>query len=274
MRSRPAEYGAPTGQAGGSLAGPWLAVDTATDTASIAIQQDDRLLAEESWTTRRRHTVQLAPRVARMLDEHELPPSSLSGIAVAIGPGSYTGLRIGLSLAKGMALGAGIDVVGVPTLDVLAAAFSSPALTARPRLWAVLRAGRGRVVAAAYPEIGSGSVAQRDGAERAHGAAGATGSADSTPPAVGGPSAQLGWPDPAALDVWTVEQLMARVGSGEWVAGEIDRELRLALERAGCFVPPPESSVRRAGWLARLGRERSEDPERPSLDDIAPVYSG
>lgn len=232
---------------------PWLAIDTATDTASIGILCNDALLSEEYWTTRRRHTVQLAPRVSRMLEEHGLYPGDLGGIAVAVGPGSYTGLRIGLSLAKGLALGADLDVVGVPTLDVLAAALSPPAMFSRPRLWAVLRAGRGRVVAAEYPPI---DRALPEGHPK---------------PALS--EVHADWPDPHDLSVWTAAELLERVEPGDLVAGELDAELRPSLVEVGCTVSSPMDCVRRAGWLALLGRSRTSRPDRPSVEDLSPVYS-
>jgi tRNA threonylcarbamoyladenosine biosynthesis protein TsaB len=233
--------------------GPWLAIDTATDAASIGLLLDDDLVSEEVWTTRRRHTQQLAPRVSRLLDDHGLRPSDLGGIAVAIGPGSYTGLRIGLSLAKGLALAGGLDVVGVPTLDVLAAAFQPPDVRNRPTLWAVLRAGRGRIVAAAYPPVAQASPLEPGG--------------------MSGPQCREDWPDPRALTVWTADELVERVAPGDWVAGELDNPLRCALLEAGCTVPSVHACVRRAGWLATTGRARASDARRPSVADLTPVYA-
>ena len=86
--------------------GPWLAIDTATDMAGIAVCHAERVVSERTWSSRRHHTRQLAPAVADALVEAGLGVADLEGIAVAIGPGSYTGLRIGLSLAKGLSLGA------------------------------------------------------------------------------------------------------------------------------------------------------------------------
>jgi tRNA threonylcarbamoyladenosine biosynthesis protein TsaB len=220
--------------ASGGLGAVWLAIDTATDSAGIALLGGG-VLAEETWTTRRRHTVQLAPKVARMLAEHQGALAALAGIAVAIGPGSYTGLRVGLAFAKGLALGADLPVVGVPTLDVLAVALSPPHVPRAALLWAVLSAGRGRVVAGAYPPS---------------------------------PAA---WPDPSALGVWTAAELVAAARPGDWVAGELSEELRRDLCASGCTVLSAAACVRRAGWLAALGRARVASAP-PSLDALAPVY--
>jgi tRNA threonylcarbamoyladenosine biosynthesis protein TsaB len=213
----------------------WLAIDTATDTAGIALD-DGVLLAEELWTTRRRHTEQLAPKVDALFVAHGREMSDLAAIAVAIGPGSYTGLRIGLALAKGLALGTGAIVVGVPTLDVLAAPLSPPHAARDAVLWAVLRAGRGRIVAGRYPP------------------------------------ASEDWPDPATLRVQTGAELVAAVRPGDWIAGEIEPDLRSALVEAGARVLAPAACARRAGWLVERGRARRVRHGAPLLGDLTPVY--
>ena len=123
-----------------------LAIDTATDTIGLAVTDGGRILAEEVWVASRHATVELAPEAARLLRRRGVRADQLRGIALAIGPGSYTGLRIGLAFAKGLAFGRGLSVVAVPTLDVLA--FGQPS---RPEpMLAMLRAGRGRWAAAWY----------------------------------------------------------------------------------------------------------------------------
>jgi len=78
-----------------------LAIDTATDWASIALYDSEsrRILHEETWWARRRHTTTLAPRVDDAVRHAGLSPQDLRGAVVAIGPGSYTGLRVGLALS-------------------------------------------------------------------------------------------------------------------------------------------------------------------------------
>jgi len=226
----------------------WLALDTATDTASVALHDGD-VIAESTWSSRRRHTVELAPRVRRMLDGSGLAPRDLAGIAVALGPGSYTGLRIALSLAKGIALSVPVQVVGVPTLDILAAALADTvALAGGGELHAVLRAGRGRVVAARY------------------------GIAAAESPGRSGQWVES-WPDPDALSAERFEQFTRRVTAPAWVAGELGAAQRRALRDAGLLVAAPEASVRRAGWLAALARERAPTAST-SVADLSPFYLG
>ena len=123
-----------------------LALDTATRLISIALHDGHTLAAEATWQSGAYHTVELAPQVALLLRRANVEPGQLQGVAVAIGPGSYTGLRIGLGFAKGLALANALPLVGVPTLDILMRAQPPRAEHAL----ALLQAGRGRVSAGPY----------------------------------------------------------------------------------------------------------------------------
>ena len=126
-----------------------LAIDTATATASLAIYnlETHHLLAELTWQAQRRQTQDLLLAARSLLTQVGLTPSDLSALAVTTGPGSFTGVRIGISAVKGMALGlpAPPRIIGIPTLNVTAApwltvAKALPAIT----LCAYMQAGRGR----------------------------------------------------------------------------------------------------------------------------------
>lgn len=123
-----------------------LALDTATRFASMALHDGRVLRYEATWEAGRQHTTQLMPRVVAALEELRLGPDALSAVAVSLGPGSFTGLRVGLAIAKGLALTRGIPLVGIPTLDILATAQGR----SRYPLLAVIQAGRGRLCAARY----------------------------------------------------------------------------------------------------------------------------
>ncbi len=127
----------------------WLAIDTATDWAGIALYDPEaaRVAYEVTWWARRRHTATVLPRIHEALQDQGLAPRDLQGVAVALGPGSYTGLRVGLSLAKGIAVALDIPLVGVPTLDVVA----YPYRHLPQSICAVIQAGRTRVCWAVYP---------------------------------------------------------------------------------------------------------------------------
>jgi tRNA threonylcarbamoyladenosine biosynthesis protein TsaB len=123
-----------------------LAIDTATARASIALHDGQTLRSECTWEAANRHTVTLAARIVQSLEASEITPADLTAVGVCIGPGSYTGVRIGVALAKGMVVARQLPLIGVPTLDILAAA--QPA-DDRP-LYAVFAAGRKRAGFARY----------------------------------------------------------------------------------------------------------------------------
>ena len=105
-----------------------LAIDTATQYAGLALYNQDGIYTEESWYAGRNHTVELMPRIIRILKLANLKVAALTALAVSLGPGSFTGLRIGLATAKGLALPHKLPVVGVPTLDIVAYPFQDRTL--------------------------------------------------------------------------------------------------------------------------------------------------
>jgi len=97
-----------------------LAVDSATFTASVAVISEDAVLAERSIGSSRMHSGILAPMMQGVLNDAGLKPEDIGLFAVAVGPGSFTGLRIGISLIKAMSYALDKPAVGIPTLDSLA----------------------------------------------------------------------------------------------------------------------------------------------------------
>ncbi|MCJ7736975.1 MAG: tRNA (adenosine(37)-N6)-threonylcarbamoyltransferase complex dimerization subunit type 1 TsaB, partial [Anaerolineae bacterium] len=89
-----------------------VAIDTSTDTSSLALHDGFQLRVEHTWEAPRRHTVELLPRLATAFDRLGISADDLSGIAVARGPGSFTGLRVGMAIGKGLALARGVPIVG------------------------------------------------------------------------------------------------------------------------------------------------------------------
>lgn len=217
-----------------------LAIDTATHLISLALHDGQSVAAESTWQSDHYHTVELAPQAALLLRRAGIEPSGLRAIAVAIGPGSYTGLRIGLGFAKGLALAQGLPLVGVPTLDGLMRAQPPRA----ERALALLQAGRGRVSAAPY---------RWDERRYRWEAA--------------GPARVLEWPALAA-------ELAAQDGP-VYVAGEMDAAgaERLRALKGRVRLATAAQSLRRAGYLAEIGWERL----RAGADDasrLAPIYGG
>ncbi len=99
-----------------------LLIETATANCSVAIARDGEIIAVRSSDDGYVHAERLAVFIQESLEEANIDPSVLDGIGVSIGPGSYTGLRVGLSTAKGMAYGLGIPVLPVSTLEAMARA--------------------------------------------------------------------------------------------------------------------------------------------------------
>jgi tRNA threonylcarbamoyladenosine biosynthesis protein TsaB len=98
-----------------------LAVESATLSGGVALQDGDRLLGEITLNIAITHSERLMSAVDRLLDDCGLAPADLDGLAVSVGPGSFTGLRVGLATVKALAMALDLPVAAVPTLDALAA---------------------------------------------------------------------------------------------------------------------------------------------------------
>jgi tRNA threonylcarbamoyladenosine biosynthesis protein TsaB len=103
-----------------ALKGNWLALDTATDAMTIAIFKDDLLIGESSSPSERNHSNRLLPAIQELTTELGMPMRSLSGIVVGQGPGSYTGIRIGVTVAKTLAWSLRIPLIAISSLEAMA----------------------------------------------------------------------------------------------------------------------------------------------------------
>jgi len=212
-----------------------MAIDTATRFASLALYDGLSVRAEESWQSANNHTVELMPGLVRMLARQRVPVHALQGVAVALGPGSFTGLRIGLAVAKGLALAQDIPLLGVPTLEVLA---YMHAIQRRP-ICAVVRAGRGRVCAGRY--------VRRRGR----------------------------WRQVGELDLTTIAELAAQLEKRTLFCGEIttaEREFLQGQENGLAMLASPAASLRRAGYLAELAWQRLVRGEADDPITLSPIY--
>ena len=211
-----------------------LALDTSTRTIGIALYDGIQVLSESVWNSKNYHTVELAPAVAETLSKSGVNIEDLQALVVALGPGSFTGLRIGLALAKGIALVRHLPLIGIPTLDVLAA---SQPLDDLP-LAAVLRAGRGRLAVGWYKAENSA------------------------------------WHSNGDIEILTPEELTQRIQSPTLVCGELEEEERRVLgrKRKNVTLASPAQSLRRPAFLAELGwrRWQQEDVDDPAT--LAPFY--
>jgi tRNA threonylcarbamoyladenosine biosynthesis protein TsaB len=123
-----------------------LSIDTASELASVALSAEGTLVAEFTWRCRRNHTVELLPTVEKLLAQAGASKADISAVFVCTGPGMYTGLRVGISVAKGLAYAAALPLVGVGRLELDAyphAALPAPII-------AVHKAGRGELAWAKY----------------------------------------------------------------------------------------------------------------------------
>jgi tRNA threonylcarbamoyladenosine biosynthesis protein TsaB len=211
-----------------------LALDTSTRKIGVALYDGVQVLAETMWTSIDHHTVELAPAVADALAKSGVKANELTVIAVATGPGSFTGLRIGLALAKGIALARHIPLVGIPSLDILAA--GQPQLA--PKLATALRAGRGRLAIDWYEWK------------------------------------QEGWQSLHQISVLTPQELSQAIQSPTQVCGELDENERnlLARKHKNILLASPAQSVRRPGMLAEAGWRRWKSGSSDDPATLAPIY--
>lgn len=123
-----------------------LAIDTCTRRSAIALRDATTLRAESAWETDRHHTAAVSARIQELMFACGIGPADLAAVAVAIGPGSFTGVRCGLAIAKGMAVSAGLPLFGVPAFDILLAAQPPTELPVYP----LVEVGRGRIATARH----------------------------------------------------------------------------------------------------------------------------
>ena len=123
-----------------------LAIDTSTESAGLALVQNNQVLAKATWRCGQNHSVELLPRLTQLLQEAGVELKSVSCILVARGPGSFNGLRVGLSTAKGLAFGLDVPIIGVSSLELEARQHAENDLPICP----IFNAGRGDIATALY----------------------------------------------------------------------------------------------------------------------------
>ena len=97
-----------------------LGIDTSSLVLSLALVEDDKLLGEYTTNLKKNHSIRLMPAISMLMEELELAPDELDGIAVAHGPGSYTGVRIGVTTAKTLAWSLDVPIMGISSLEAIA----------------------------------------------------------------------------------------------------------------------------------------------------------
>ncbi|HEY3477238.1 MAG TPA: tRNA (adenosine(37)-N6)-threonylcarbamoyltransferase complex dimerization subunit type 1 TsaB [Anaerolineales bacterium] len=212
-----------------------LAVDTSTAQVGLAVYDglQGQVIGEYAWRSSQRHTVELAPAVSELLARCELTMEDVRALGVALGPGSFTSLRVGLSLVKGLAFARQLPLIGIPTLDILAAA---QAKSRRPLIVAI-QAGRGRLAAGWYK-----------------------------------PS-RNGWQAKGMARVMTVTTLIDEVKAPVVVCAELTAEERQVLVgKAEIQLASPAQSVRRPAVLAELAWKRWQAGDTDEAATLAPIY--
>ncbi|MBC8331628.1 MAG: tRNA (adenosine(37)-N6)-threonylcarbamoyltransferase complex dimerization subunit type 1 TsaB [Anaerolineae bacterium] len=211
-----------------------LAIDTSTRMVGIALYDGASVIGEMAWVSRSYHTVELAPAVLDLLSKTKTNRQNLQAVGVALGPGSFTALRIGLAFAKGLALSLHIPVIGVPSFDVLAAA--QPVIESE--FAAVIEAGRKRMAVGWYQA--------EDGKYQSTG----------------------------RLENLTIDEFVAIFDQPTRVGGELNTDLRgrFPLENENARLASPAQSMRRPAILAELAWGRFQSAAVDDLAMLSPIY--
>jgi tRNA threonylcarbamoyladenosine biosynthesis protein TsaB len=212
-----------------------LAIDTATRFAGLALYDGEIVRSEACWLSNRNHSTELTPTMVRMLAQQGVEARDISAVAVATGPGSFTGLRIGLAVAKGLAEACNVPILGVPTLDILAFQHAEQ----RRPIWAVIQAGRKRLCVGRY--------------ERRRGR----------------------WRQRGDIHLTTLEDLTELIAGRCLVCGELSHdEIDYIAEHSeqDIVFATPSQSVRRPACLAELAWRRFERGESDDLATLSPTY--
>lgn len=211
-----------------------LAIDTSTAQLGLALYDGATVAAEQTWTSRQRHTVELAPALSGLLSRIGLSMSELSALGVAIGPGSFTSLRVGLAFVKGLALARRLPIIGVPTLNVVAASVPVQGLP----LVAVIQAGRGRIAIGWYH------------------------------------ASENGWQAEGPIEATTADKLAESIHHPTLIVGELNAEerQRLVRKRRNIQLASPAQSVRRPALLAELAWARWQSGSVDDAASLAPIY--
>ena len=212
-----------------------LAIDTCTRNGGVALWRGDVNVGSHCWYSPRNHTTELMGAVQRLLGAAEIGPQALDGIAVALGPGSFSALRVGISAAKGLALPWNLPIVGIGTLELEAYPYAS---TGRP-ICPVIDLGRGEVATATFQMV------------------------------------RGRWKKLDEERVCTPEELVASIprrfilcGAGVTTHREY---LRRYLRRRGMIVTFHTQAVR-LSVLGMLGQQRLERADEDGLSALQPLY--
>jgi tRNA threonylcarbamoyladenosine biosynthesis protein TsaB len=219
-----------------------LAIDTSTAQIGLALYDGTSVPGEFVWHSGLHHTEELAPALADLLRRVGIKMEAVTALGVALGPGSFTSLRVGLAFAKGLVLARHIPIIGIPTLDVVAAAVPLPdhstASEHRQRLAAVVQAGRGRLALGWYI-VGESQ-----------------------------------WQAEGPATVTTADELAEQIHKPVIVCGEMsaDERSRLMRKFKNVSLASPAQCVRRPANLAELAWSKWQAGKTDTAATLAPIY--
>ncbi len=212
-----------------------LSIDTSTETAGVALSSQGEIIAELTWHAGQNHTTELAPNLLCIMEQTRLNLKDIDGIIVAKGPGSFNGLRVGMSFAKGLALALDIPLVGISTLEVEAFPYASTTLPICP----IQNAGRGEIATALF-QTKKGK-----------------------------------WCRLAGEHITTLEALIPEIKHRTIFCGRIPLEIVPLLRerlRGKALIIEGAAGLRRAGYLAELGWSRLKSCDLDHSPTLEPLY--
>lgn len=209
-----------------------LAIDAADDEPGIALAVDGVAALTATWVTQRNHSVELLPNIDRLLIEAGRTKADIEAIFVDLGPGGYAALRVGVSVAKALAHGLSVPIVGIGRLELDAYAVAGDA--GASRIVAVHRAGRGETAWAAYID------------------------------------AEDGWREVSPPHMGRAADLHLAIERGDVVTGDIDDETTAAL--TGATASAASSNAHRVVPLAALGHQRLVAGRADDPTTLVPLY--
>ena len=216
-----------------------LAVDTSTAQIGLGLYDGVQVIAESTWYSHQHHTIDLAPALAELLRRAGCSMRDVEAVGVAIGPGSFTALRVGLAFVKGLALAKKLPLVGIPTLEIVAA--GQP--PSKVPLVAVLQAGRGRIASQRFKYVETNLLVME-------------------------------WKSQGAPEITTADALAEAIEKPTIVAGELTaaERQRLARKKVNVLLAPPALCVRRPAVLAQLAWARWQAGRVDDAAGLAPIY--
>ncbi|MGC4030716.1 MAG: tRNA (adenosine(37)-N6)-threonylcarbamoyltransferase complex dimerization subunit type 1 TsaB [Tepidisphaeraceae bacterium] len=213
-----------------------LALETSGRTGSVALSVDGGVVAEETFSHGLQHAATLLPMIDRLTQQQGWRPADIGRIHVSIGPGSFTGLRVGVTLAKTLAFATGATITAVPSANVLLA--NAPA-DAR-EVVIVLDAKRGQIFTARFTRLSPGAA----------------------------------WTEAEAAHLDTLAAMLAKAGRPVHLIGEGIPYHRDAWQAAGDGVVITDESLwrARAAAVAELGHTMAERGEFADAYELIPLY--